>query len=315
MPEQDPRKFSPAEPSGSPEQRHVFVPLNPDDPAPQNTTATLPSGGFSTPGPYPPHPPVHWNIPIDLRVPWNWADLIVFFLFYIGSTLVLGVVAIVAGSALFNISIAHLQKNDALSIPLLMIAQVVASFIALAYLWVLTRVRHAGGFWQALGWRHLHGNRSRAAIVVSYLCAGVGLALAINIISNFVGQPGPVPFEEYFQSRQTVLMLMAFGILVAPLVEETMFRGFLYPVAARTFGVGAGILVTGCVFGAFHAPQLWGAWSQVALLVFVGVVLTWARARSRTVLAGYLIHVAYNSTLFSGLIVATHGLRDFSHLH
>ncbi len=69
------------------------------------------------------------------------------------------------------------------------------------------------------------------------------------------------------------------GVLVAPLVEETIFRGFLYPVIARRLGIAAGIAITGTLFGLMHAAQLWGGWGQIALLIFVGVVLTWVRAR------------------------------------
>jgi membrane protease YdiL (CAAX protease family) len=56
--------------------------------------------------------------------------------------------------------------------------------------------------------------------------------------------------------------------------------------------------------------QLWGAWGQIALLVMVGIVLTWVRARTGSVLASFLLHVAYNSTLFLGLFIGTHGLND-----
>jgi membrane protease YdiL (CAAX protease family) len=126
-----------------------------------------------------------------------------------------------------------------------------------------------------------------------------------------VKQPGPVPFEVFFKARQTVLMMIGFGILIAPLVEETMFRGFLYPVAARQFGVVPGVLFTGLLFGASHAQQLSGAWGQIALLVVVGIVLTAVRARTGSVLASFLLHVAYNTTLFAGLYLGSHGLRDF----
>jgi len=43
----------------------------------------------------------------------------------------------------------------------------------------------------------------------------------------------------------------------------------------------------------------------------VGIVLTWVRARSHTIVASYIIHVAYNSTLFAGVFLATHGLSKF----
>jgi hypothetical protein len=34
------------------------------------------------------------------------------------------------------------------------------------------------------------------------------------------------------------------------------------------------------------------------------------RARTHSVLASFLVHVAYNSTLFAGLLIGSHGLHD-----
>ncbi len=259
-------------------------------------------------------------VPPDLNVPWSWGDLAVFFLFYFGSTAVLAVIIVIAAAAVLHVPVSTLVKSQStLFISLSILAQALASFVAIFYLWVLARIRSAGplaqpleGPWRMLGWRPLGQTIDRTASTLKYVALGAGLALTVQFVSGLVGQRRAVPFEDLFQTRQTILMLMAFGILVAPIVEEMIFRGFLYPVVARQFGVGAGIVATGFLFGAFHAAQLWGAWEQIALLVIVGVVLTWARARSRTIVAGYVIHVAYNSTLFGILLVGTHGLK---HLH
>jgi membrane protease YdiL (CAAX protease family) len=43
----------------------------------------------------------------------------------------------------------------------------------------------------------------------------------------------------------------------------------------------------------------------------VGVVLTYVRARTGTVLASYFFHLGYNSILFLGLYFVTGGLRHF----
>lgn len=304
-----------AEPAPSPDANSATASAN--APAPYVFQILQPPGAAPpTRHQYPQHDAApDWHVPADLRVPWGWGDLGIFLVFYIGCTIALSFVAVLGGAAVLHMSLENLQKNSTLIISLSILAQGVASIGALLYFWGLMTVRRAGGFWRALGWRALGGIKTSPAVVITHLVAGVALALAVSVVSNFVGQPGPVPFEQFFQTRQTVLLLMGFGILVAPLVEETMFRGFLYPVVARRFGVATGVVATGCVFGAFHAFQLWGAWGQIALIACVGVILTWARARSHTVLAGYLLHVAYNSTLFAGLVIATKGLRDFSSLH
>jgi membrane protease YdiL (CAAX protease family) len=118
-----------------------------------------------------------------------------------------------------------------------------------------------------------------------------------------------LPIEALFHNRTGVLWLMAVGILLAPAVEETIFRGYLYPVLARTLGVEGGVLATGLLFGLMHAHQLWGGWAQIALLVFVGIVLTYARARTGTVLTSWLLHLGYNTFLFAGFFISTGGLR------
>ena len=71
----------------------------------------------------------------------------------------------------------------------------------------------------------------------------------------------------------------------------------------RRLGIAAGILVTGTLFGLTHAAQLWGGWGQIALLIFVGIVLTWVRARTGTVAASYCVHLGYNGLQLVGYLI------------
>jgi len=118
-----------------------------------------------------------------------------------------------------------------------------------------------------------------------------------------------VPMEELVRDRRSILLLTGLGLLVAPFFEETLFRGCIYPVIARRWGTGVGVLATGIIFGTAHAPQLWPAYAQISLLMFVGIVLTYIRARTGTVAASYLVHLGYNTLLFAILYFVSHGLR------
>jgi membrane protease YdiL (CAAX protease family) len=252
------------------------------------------------------------KIPPDLRVPWGWADVGLFLLVYIGSTLWLGAVAALVTARIQHVDLQTLmQAPTNLYIGLTILAQTGASIVAMLYFFLLARMRHAGDFWPTLGWHSLNGTHTNLGTVVKYLLGGVALAAAASATSLFVKQTGHTPIEEMFKARETILMLMAFGILAAPLVEETIFRGFLYPVAARSFGVVPGILFTGILFGASHVSNLGGALGQIGVLVGVGIVLTWVRARTGSALASFLVHIAYNSTLFAASFIGTHGFRDF----
>jgi uncharacterized protein len=302
-----------SDPSAAPGD--MSAPVSTNDFAQPDASATLasqtyPPSWFPSQSPPSPEELRLASLPLELRVPWGWADCAVFLLFYIGSTIVLGVATLLGAAAILHIDPRALQQRQVLVVSLTIAAQAAGSIASMFYFWGLTRLRRAGNFWPAFGWCSLNGTTTNLNTAVGYLFGGVALAVAVSLLGMFVKQTGPVPFEEFFKARQSVFMLMGFGILVAPLVEETMFRGFLYPVAARQFGVAPGIIFTGILFGAFHGFQLWGAWAQVGILMGVGIVLTWIRARSGSVLASFLVHIAYNSTLFAGLFISSHGLHD-----
>jgi len=261
----------------------------------------------------PPSPPqFDASVPEDLRSPWGWLDLLAFIGFGFFGLLVAAGIVVGVGVIGFGMSIRDLSQastTPAKSI-IAIVAQAVWSGFVLLYFYALVRVRTQAPFWQAMGWRGLHfAGQTTSASILRCLGGGAMLALIVSYAGRFFNEKSDLPIEELFHSRPTVILLMGFGILVAPLVEETMFRGFLYPIVARCFGVAAGVIVTGVLFGAMHAQQLWGGWGQISLLIGVGIVLTWVRARTGTVAASYLVHLGYNSLLFLGFFIGTGGLR------
>jgi len=221
---------------------------------------------------------------------------------------------IVVGVAVlgFGTPVRDLNQTTAKSI-IAVLSQVVWSGFVLLYFYVLVRMRTQAPFWRTMGWRGLpFAGQTTSLAILRCLGGGAMLAIIVTFAGKFLNEKAELPIEELFRSRPTVILLMCFGILVAPLVEETMFRGFLYPVVARRFGMAAGVIVTGTLFGAMHAQQLWGGWGQIGLLIGVGIFLTWVRARTGTVAASYFVHLGYNSLLFLGFFSATGGLR---HIH
>ncbi len=249
-------------------------------------------------------------VPEDLRAPWSWLELLLFLVYAFAASLAVSLVVALGAFFAFGISPWQLDKIPNGKATLLVLGQALWSGAAMLYFFGVARLRKGGPFWRALGWRELRlGRISGSRAVVLCLSGGVTLAMVVQVASAGMGKKGTLPIEEMFRSRGTVLMLMALGLLVAPLVEETMFRGFLYPVFARQFGVPAGIVITGVLFGLLHAAQLWGGWGQIALLMIVGIVFTYVRARTGTVWASYLFHLGYNGILFLGFFIYTGGLR------
>jgi membrane protease YdiL (CAAX protease family) len=259
----------------------------------------------SDPGLQPPEP----LLPEDLRAPWGWTDLLLLGLIAVFGT---GVAALFLTGifAAFGIKPGQIQGSESERNLFIILDQALLSLGLLTYLMAQMRQRFEKPFWSTLGWRELNtGKTPRVLAYLGLILGGFTLSILIQLASAGVGTKTKMPIEALFHDRRSAFLLMLMGVLLAPLVEETIFRGYIYPVLARTFGVSTGVLATGVLFGLLHAPQLGGAWGQTALLMVVGIVFTFARAATRTVVASYLLHVSYNSFLFLAFIFASHGLR------
>jgi hypothetical protein len=282
-------------------------------------TAGLPGSGMHSPAttspfvpqPQPP-PPIFQQYPEDLRAPWSWLDLLLLVGVALLGTFVISIV-LVGIFAAFGMTPTSLQNSSNNRSLFLIVNQAILSLGLLAYLAAQIRVRFQSPFWRTIGWRPLPTGTTipRRIVYLGLILGGFSLSLLVQLASAALQTKAKLPIQEYFQDPRSALLLMLMSILLAPLVEETIFRGYLYPVLARSFGIGAGVIITGTLFGLLHAPQLWGGWGQIALVIGVGIIFTAARAISRTVVASYILHVSYNSFLFIAFLIASHGLRHF----
>jgi membrane protease YdiL (CAAX protease family) len=185
-----------------------------------------------------------------------------------------------------------------------LVSQALVDGLAILYFYFLVRSSTAEPFWPSMGWREMRPGLGKIRdSVFHYLAVGAMLAVLVSFVGGFLNSKEPLPIEGLLNARVSIVLFGVLGVLVAPLVEETMFRGFLYPVVARKFGVVAGVAITGTLFGLMHAAQLWGGWGQIALLILVGLVLTWVRARTGTVAASFFVHLGYNGLQLVGYLV------------
>jgi len=257
----------------------------------------------------PPEPYAH--LPEDLRVPWTWLDLALFFFFALGCLFIVGrafffVAGVVAG--------VPRGADGGLEIPnsWQVLLQIIWFAVLLGYLYLLVRIRFKTPFWHTVGFRPMRkgGMRGGAGTYTAFAFTGMLLALTISAVSGLVRPVGEIPMERLFQQRESAALILFAAVVVAPLMEELLFRGWLYPVVARTFGVTGGVLITGALFGMMHGAQLGWHLALVGLLTLAGVVFSYFRARTGSVLPAYFLHLGYNSFLALGFLAQTGGLRN-----
>ena len=287
------------------------------EPEPGGSQETSSAAGHGGPAPavvegVPTLPPVPYaKYPEDLRAPWGWLDLIIFIFFGVGSMIVVSWAGFILIQILMGVSPLAYEKNPTALTAHATLSQALWSLVMMLFLFVLVRVRFQAHFWRTMGWRDLRiEGVNRVSGYLLCLISGSALAILISLASGLVGTDKKLPIQELFQTRESVLLVAATAVLVAPLVEETIFRGYLYPVLARTFGISFGVIFTGMLFGLVHSMQLSGGYGQIGLLMIVGIVLTYVRARTGTVLAPFLLHLGYNSLLFVAFYFATGGLQN-----
>lgn len=198
---------------------------------------------------------------------------------------------------------------------MLISAQILMEVSLLGFLALQIRHRSNLPFWSTVGWRPLRPRTvSRGAAYAGLVMGGIALAVLVSLASAVFPPTRPLPIERIFETRSLTLLFMATAVVVAPVVEETVFRGYLYPVAARSFGITGGIIFTGAVFGLLHGSQLWGGWWQIGLLVIVGIIFTYVRAMTRTVFSSFMLHLSYNSVQVAGVLYTMYASRHAVHL-
>jgi len=276
-----------------------------------------------------PAPRFRSYLPEDLRITWSWLHLVMFLVFGFGSLLIVQLGGIFLLTADKHLSQKQLQQLIESKPQFLVGTNVLWYGLLFLFLYMTLAVLRGLPFWRSLGWKKLNVNPAAGkGSPWMYFVSGCGLAIFVAIASSRVKNTDHLPIQELFKNRTGAMLLMGMAVFIAPLVEETVFRGYLYPLFASKFsglaerrgvdplrairfGTAIGIFITGTLFGLMHGAQLGWTWGLVALLTLVGVIFTFARAWTGTVVASFFLHLGYNSMIALASIIATKG---FTHM-
>jgi membrane protease YdiL (CAAX protease family) len=163
---------------------------------------------------------------------------------------------------------------------------------------VVLRVRHGLSFWRSLGWKIPWPGMWETAMT------GPVLALSLTFLAYALKAPrGAMAIESLIGDRAGMIAIGLGAILLGPIFEELVFRGFAQPLLIRALGVFGGLLACSLPFSLLHGPQYQWSWQHLLVLTIASMVFGLIRYRTGSTAASTLTHAAYNLTFFSALIL------------
>lgn len=222
------------------------------------------------------------------RCAWSVLDLVVFGVFF-GLTVLLLPTILILALRLFDPSlrVAHLTAAQQVFL------QAVMDVALVGFIYVLVRVARGRSFLETIRWVRGYPFNN-----ISLALFGATMAVTVAIVSALFPPAEPPPIEKLINSTQALLVFAVFGIGLAPLLEEVIFRGFIFAVLRDVRGPAVAVPATAALFTLLHVPQLWGSWVGIALIFGVGYVLSAVRERSGSLIPSFIMHTAYNAMLF-----------------
>ena len=165
--------------------------------------------------------------------------------------------------------------------------------------------------------KHVFGLRKRskkyiiiitmAGMFVAYIAVFIG-----SIISSFLlstGEPKKENLQEIVQTLMTnddislKIAIALSAIIFAPLIEEVIFRGYLYPVIKRFSHPIFSCVITSLLFAVIHSNL-----EGLMPLFLLAIVLTIFYEISKSIWVPILMHACFNGVNTISILILTNAL-------
>ena len=130
------------------------------------------------------------------------------------------------------------------------------------------------------------------------LIANGGASLIQAVLHTSQDQQAVAMLRQLHDPRLLVAFAL-FACVLAPLMEETIFRVFLFNATRRYWGFWAGAIISGICFGLAHGDPI-----AALPLALGGIVLAFVYYRTQNAFASMLTHGLFNAYTILALILA-----------
>ena len=141
-------------------------------------------------------------------------------------------------------------------------------------------------------WRNL-GITAIALAIIYFVAIILQICGCMEWIQHISGSPEQQQVTEDIATTEAPLTLAALlfsAIIVAPVMEEFAFRGFIYNVLRQRAGIVAAAISSSLLFSAVHTSLV-----QAPVLFIFGCAQCYLYEKSRSIIYPILLHAAFNS--------------------
>jgi membrane protease YdiL (CAAX protease family) len=150
-----------------------------------------------------------------------------------------------------------------------------------------------------LSWKSL-GLRKFDLATLAIGCGMMVFVYTFNLLYNlglmFRGIQSAYEPSNLFDAGTSPWLIFLAGIVVAPLVEEIFFRGFLYPGLREKYGWIPAALISAALFAAVHLQPI-----VMPPIFLLGLLFAYLYERTESIWPGVIMHFATNTL---GLLAA-----------
>ena len=149
--------------------------------------------------------------------------------------------------------------------------------------------------WKRISWKHLGFGGFHwgdLAIGCGMLIVGYGIIIAHNIILLILGvDTQGKQIQDILNAIDSPVWFFIAAAIVAPLVEEIFFRGFLFQGFRQRYGWVPALLLSSAIFSAAHLDL-----ASLIPTFILGLILSYVYHRSNSLWPGILIHFLINAS-------------------
>lgn len=137
-----------------------------------------------------------------------------------------------------------------------------------------------------------------AAFVVYFIVSALLMLLVAQLLPSFNAEQAQQIGFDNLQQRYEYLLAFLTLVIIAPLAEETLFRGYLYGKLRGHVPIWLAMVITSALFGAVHLQP------NIAVDTFVlSLVMCSLREVTGSIWTGILLHMIKNGLAFYLLFI------------